>query len=216
MCIVLSYSEPGGHPANEDAYEVQRHPNEHSCWLASLADGQGGRAGGADAARLACRTVIETVASKPVSRVKLSGTWVDALRRADERVHVDADAGYTTLIGFAVFAGQVVGASSGDSALWVTGMDGQVLDLTARQSKNPPVGSGGAVITPFVTGLPASWIVLGMTDGVWKYVGPDGVRQEMMERRGQALVDGLLTRARLPRNGMLQDDFTTIVLQDTG
>ena len=215
MCIVLSYSESGGHPANEDAFEVQRHPEGPSCWIASLADGQGGRAGGAEAARLACRTVIEAVASQPVSRARLSRTWVDALRRADESVRVDDEAGYTTLIGFAVFAGQVVGASSGDSALWVTGMDGQVLDLTARQAKNPPVGSGGAMITPFATGLPASWVVLGMTDGVWKYVGRDGVREVMMECRGQALLDALLTRARLPRSGVLQDDFTTVVLQDS-
>jgi hypothetical protein len=215
MCIVLSYSESSGHSANEDAFEVQRHPEGCACWITSLADGQGGRAGGAEAARLACRTVIETVMSQPVSRAQLSRTWVEALRRADEKVRVDGEAGYTTLIGFAVVAGQVVGASSGDSALWVTGMDGQVLDLTARQAKNPPVGSGGAAITPFAAGLPASWVVLGMSDGVWKYVGRDGVREVMMECRGQALLDALLTRARLPRSGVLQDDFTAVVLQDS-
>ena len=54
-----------------------------------------------------------------------------------------------------------------------------------------------------------------MTDGVWKYVGRDVVREVMLECRGQALLDALLTRARLPRSGTLQDDFTTVVLQDS-
>src|SRR4051812_41176835 len=102
VCIVLSYSEPGGHPANEDAFEVQRHPEGRSCWTTALADGQGGRAGGAKAARLACRIVIEAVLAQPVSRALSSRTWVAALRRADEGVLADGEAGYTTLIGFAV------------------------------------------------------------------------------------------------------------------
>jgi hypothetical protein len=213
MCVVFSYSEPGGHPVNEDAFEVRRHPGGQFCWIAALADGQGGRAGGAEAAQLACRIVMEAVSAQPVSCVQSSRAWVAALRRADETVSADVEAGYTTLIGFAVVAGQVVGASSGDSALWVAGKDGRVLDLTAHQAKNPPIGSGGAMITPFATKLPDSWVVLGMSDGVWKYVGRDGVREAMMEYRGQALLDALLGRARLPRSGVLQDDFTAVVLQ---
>lgn len=214
MCIFLSHSEVGGHAANEDAFDVQRHPEGRSCWICSLADGQGGQAGGAKAARLACRTVTETVLSQPVASASMSRTWVDALRRADEQVLADREAGYTTLIGFAVVGGQVVGASSGDSALWVTGADGRVLDLTARQAKNPPVGSGGAAPMPFATKLPSSWVVLGMSDGVWKYVGRDGVRGVLRESRGRALLDALLIRARLPRSGELQDDFTAVVLQE--
>jgi serine/threonine protein phosphatase PrpC len=215
MCIVLGYSEAGGHPVNEDVFEIQRHSEGRSCWIVSLADGQGGQAGGAEAARLACRIVIESVLSQPVSSALLSRTWLDVLHRADEKVLADGEAGYTTLIGFAVVGGKVVGASSGDSALWVTGADGKVLDLTARQAKNPPVGSGGAVVTPFATNLPASWIVLGMSDGVWKYVGRDGVREAMKESRGRALLNALLTRARLPGSGQLQDDFTAVVIQES-
>ena len=28
MCIIFTHSEAGGHPTNEDAFEVQRHPDE--------------------------------------------------------------------------------------------------------------------------------------------------------------------------------------------
>jgi hypothetical protein len=83
----------------------------------------------------------------------------------------DQSAGYTTLIGFAVSGGHVIGAANGDSALWLAGADGHILDLTARQAKNPPIGSGGAAPTPFAAKMPASWIVLAMSDGVW--IGSD-------------------------------------------
>jgi serine/threonine protein phosphatase PrpC len=213
MCIIFSCSEAGGHPTNEDAFEVRQHPGGPSCWLCALADGQGGRAGGAEAARLACRTVIEVASSQPISSALMTRMWVAALRRADERVAADRRAGYTTLIGFAVGGGQVVGASSGDSAVWLADADRYISDLTARQVKNPPVGSGGAVPSPFAARLPASWLVLAMSDGVWKYVGRDRIRELLRESRGRELLDALRAQARLPRSGSLPDDFTVVVLQ---
>ncbi len=214
MPITFTHSEPGGHLTNEDAFEVRPHPEDGSCWVGSLADGQGGQPGGAEAARLACRITIESVLSRPIASLSKPGTWVEALRRADEAVLADAWAGRTTLIGFAVLGGQILGASNGDSALWVAGADGRVVDLTAHQPKNPPIGSGGAEPMPFVAKLPGSWVALAMTDGVWKYAGRDGVRAAMRGSRGQDLIAALLARARLPRSGELQDDFTAVVLQD--
>src|SRR5262249_24078844 len=139
MCIVTSCSVAGGHPSNEDAFEILRHPAGQSCWIGALADGQGGQAGGGEAARLACRGLIETVLTRPVRSAAIASTWVNAVRLADERVCADPIAGYTTLIGFAVAGGHVIGAANGDSALWVAGAAERILDLTARQAKNPPV-----------------------------------------------------------------------------
>jgi PPM family protein phosphatase len=214
MCLVSSRSEAGGHPLNEDAFEVMRHPGGQSCWICALADGQGGQAGGGEAARLACRVVIETGSSQPVRSLASVSTWLNALRRADERVRTDRDAGYTTLIGFAVVGGYVVGASNGDSAAWLGGADGRVLDLTAGQAKNPPVGSGFAVPKPFAAKLPSSWIVLAMSDGVWKSVGRDRVQELLRNSRGQALLDHLLAAARIPGSGGLGDDFTAVMLEE--
>jgi PPM family protein phosphatase len=216
MCILSSRSEAGGHPTNEDAFEVMRHPGEKSCWIGALADGQGGQAGGGEAARLACRIVIETVSAQPVRSAAIASTWVNALRRADERVCADRDAGYTTLVGFAVVGGYVVGASNGDSALWMAGADGRILDLTASQAKNPPVGSSGAVPAPFAAKLPDSWIVLAMSDGVWKSVGREQVEELFRRTRGEALLDTLLAKARLPWSGGLGDDFTAVMLAERG
>jgi PPM family protein phosphatase len=214
MCLVASCSLAGGHPTNEDAFEVIRHPREQSCWIGALADGQGGQAGGGEAARLACRVVIDTVSSQPVRSVAIASTWLNALRLADERVCADRSAGYTTLIGFAVASGHVIGASNGDSALWLTGADGRILDLTARQAKNPPIGSGGAAPTPFAAKLPASWIVLAMSDGVWKSVGRERIAERVRQSRGLALLDALLADARLPWSGGLGDDFTAVMLEE--
>jgi PPM family protein phosphatase len=165
MCLVFTHSEAGGHPTNEDAFEVRQHPMQPSCWVGSLADGQGGRHGAFEAARLACRIVTEEVLSKPITSLSSVDTWVRALRRADKGVLADAEAGFTTLIGFAVVGGHIVGASSGDSALWFAAENGRAVDLTERQSKNPPIGSGDAKLTPFIAKLSGSWVVLAMSDG---------------------------------------------------
>jgi serine/threonine protein phosphatase PrpC len=213
MCVAFTWSEPGGHAANEDAFVVEQHPRDPSCWIGALADGQGGRSGGGEAARLACRAVIETAATRPVDALRRNATWLDMLRAADQRVHADDRAGYTTLIGLAVAGDRIVGASNGDSELWLMGGDGRVSELTDRQEKNPPIGSGYAAIAPFAAPLVRSWLVLAMSDGVWKYVGYDAIREALETFRGQGLIDALLSRARLPRTGGLPDDFTAVVLQ---
>jgi serine/threonine protein phosphatase PrpC len=213
MCLIFTHSEAGGHATNEDAWDVRRHPEVGGCWVGALADGQGGQSGAAEAARLACRIVIEAALAQSIASLSMPRTWVEALRRADEGVLADAGAGYTTLIGFAVLGERVIGASCGDSALWVAGADDQIIELTGRQSKNPPIGSGGAEPTPFVAELLGRWVVLAISDGVWKYAGRDGVRAALRESRGRELLDALLARARLPRSGGLQDDFTAVVLQ---
>jgi PPM family protein phosphatase len=234
---VFTHSEAGGHATNEDAFDVRQHPefSPHlafghprrgrdlrllprgekggPCWVGALADGQGGRSGGAAAAQLACRIVIDAALAQPIASLSKPQTWIDALRRADEGVLADSVAGYTTLIGFAVVGGRVVGASSGDSALWVAGADGRATELTARQAKNPPIGSGSVLPMSFAAELSDSWVVLAVSDGVWKYVGRDGIQAVLRENRGQVLLDALLARARVPRSGGLQDDFTAIVLQ---
>lgn len=65
---VFSHSEPGGHLVNEDSFVVQQHQDDPSCWICTLADGQGGRAGGARASRLACETVRSLQGSRKWSR----------------------------------------------------------------------------------------------------------------------------------------------------
>jgi hypothetical protein len=215
MAVVATCSLPGGHPTNEDAFQVVHHPADETCWIAALADGQGGQAGAAEAARLACAVVIEYIAAQPIRTVLTASTWLDALRRADERVCAAPSAGYTTLLGFAVKSRYVVGAANGDSAVWLSGEKGHIVDLTAHQAKNPPIGSSGASPTPFAAKLAVSSVVLAMSDGVWKGVGRERVAELLRIMRGQPLLDALLAEARLPWSGGLGDDFTALLIAET-
>src|SRR5262245_2357422 len=100
----VAFSEVGGgHADNEDAYAVQEHPGG-DCWVCALADGQGGQRGGKSAARRACNETIENALQTPAAELARPGSWIDILRRADTAVKANPETGYTTLIGFALFA----------------------------------------------------------------------------------------------------------------
>jgi PPM family protein phosphatase len=213
MVSVESFSEAGGHPQNEDAFAFRQHPLDPNLWLCFVADGQGGRSGGGAAARLACQAALDTAVGQPPDRLDKVTAWTGILRSADQAVEADAAAGFTTLVGFAIIRDRVVGASSGDSAaLLVTTR--QVVELTAGQRKNPPVGSGMAAAAPFTAALHSDWRLLAMTDGVWKYVGWDRLVAAARRDGGAALVTELQPMARLPIGGGFQDDFTVVVLED--
>lgn len=215
MVEVTTFTEAGGHPLNEDAFLVQQHPADPDCWLCFLADGQGGRSGGGEAARLACRAGLDVVARARPERPPDARSWVSRLSAADSAVAADVVAGFTTLVGFSAWNGRLIGASGGDSAvLVVTG--GEARELTAGQRKNPPVGSGEAVFVPFAATLTEPWKVLAVTDGVWKYAGWEKVVRAATTLSGETLVAALRDAARLPGSGRFPDDFTVVLLEGGG
>jgi serine/threonine protein phosphatase PrpC len=212
MVGMQSYSEVGGHRLNEDAYRVQAHPLAPDCWVCLVADGQGGQAGGREAAQLACRAALDAaLACQPEGLIE-TATWSDILRQADAAVAADPDAGFTTLVGLCVYRSRVVGASSGDSAALVIS-GGKARELTADQRKNPPVGCGAAVAVPFAVAVTVPWRVLVMSDGVWKYVGWDRVTEIARRACGPLVITELQEAARLPGSERFQDDFTVVLLE---
>lgn len=216
MLDVFTFSEPGGHVVNEDAFAVRQHPSAPHCWLCTLADGQGGQPGGGRAARLACDTAMSFALRLPPHALAEPGAWDVVLRSADEAVRDDPQAGFTTLVGFCLVGGSVgalCGASSGDSALLALS-EHRAYALTQHQYKNPPVGSGAAVFVPFEAALSPPWTALAMSDGVWKYVGWEKLLETARAHRGQELLDALAALARLPGSGRFQDDFTAVALHD--
>lgn len=204
-------SEAGGHPVNEDAFLIREHPAESNCWVVCIADGQGGRAGGARAAHIACETVMQIAERTPVGMLASAKGWSFILPEADRAVEKDAEAGFTTLIGFCIRRGRIVGAANGDSGVLLVNKTGIAI-LTERQPKNPPVGSGAAAFAEFTASLGEPWRLLAMTDGVWKYVGWERIVNVIAEKSGQAALDELRQRAVLIRTGELQDDFTAVLL----
>ncbi len=105
------------------------------------------------------------------------------------------------LIGLCVVGDKIYGASNGDSGAILLLPNGHFEELTGKQAKNPPIGSGAAGPVPFTPSLISPWKLLVMSDGVWKYVGWDRVREIARAQRGKALIDGLLNAAKLVRTG---------------
>lgn len=213
MIEVFRHSEVGGHANNEDAVEVRPLPIDNGSFICVVADGQGGRAGGGQAARLACSQTILLAQSYPPETLKNPSVWSALLRTVDESVARDPKCGFSTLVAFLVTSGSVCGASSGDSALVLAANGKRCQILTERQHKNPPVGSGDAVFVPFSASLVSPWTLLAMTDGVWKYAGWEAVFDAAVLEDGQNIVSLLRERAALSRTDQLQDDFTLAVLR---
>jgi hypothetical protein len=210
---VATHTEAGGHPTNEDAFGMSPHPADPDSYLCVIADGQGGQFGGGAAARLACDTFLKMASQATVAELTSFALWDDILAFVDRVVTDDPHAGFTTLVAFCVARGFLAGASCGDSALIVAEAEQEPLVLTARQSKDPPVGSGAAVFVPFAIKLHAPWTVLAVTDGVWKYAGWDALLQAAAALAGEDVLRALRQRAALPGSGALQDDFTAVILR---
>lgn len=213
---VFSFTEAGGHPANEDAFRIEPHPENSQLFLVALADGQGGQSGGARAANIAVEAAIEAARHTPLDRLlNHPAVWRDILHWADDAVLADPDAGFTSLVSFIAGEGVApVGASCGDSAALMV-HDGTTALLTDHQFKNPPVGSGEANFIPFHGSVGLPWSLLAMTDGVWKHAGWEAITDSACELHGQRLIDTLTTRARLPGSGQFPDDFTLLVLESS-
>jgi hypothetical protein len=210
MPAVFTFSEAGGHPHNEDSFGGRPHPDDERVLVCAIADGMGGQPNGGPAARLAVRTALDAATDGSPDSIH----WPGILRRSDAAVLADKGAGLTTLVGFDVRCDQVRGASCGDSAVLLLDAGGKPSEATARQAKNPPVGSGEAFFVPFAAEMTPPWLVIAMTDGVWKYAGWQGIREVASRLRGRRLIDELQALARLPGSGEFQDDFTLIVVQD--
>jgi serine/threonine protein phosphatase PrpC len=170
-----------------------------------VADGAGGRGGGAQAAE----AVIEAVARAVLAPVDFwrADTWVEVLRRADAEVAAAGHGGESTAVVLAI--GQTVaGASVGDSAAWFFEPSGAI-ELTRGQQRRPMIGSGAAAVTP-IAGHARGGTLLLASDGFAKYapagkaaavaMGPDLVRA----------VEGLIDLVRL-RSGGLQDDVSVVL-----
>src|SRR5262245_49966251 len=213
MIEFFSFSAPGGHAENEDAYEVRVHPADLACHLFAIADGQGGQSGGGPAARLACKTCLDLATTFPAKQLLSPSTWMSIFGDADCAVSTDPECGLTTLAGFCIYGNWICGASCGDSAVFSCDQVNAGEILTARQSKNPPICTDSVKIVQFGALLPSCWRVAGMTDGVWKYVGWEESRRILKKEPCEGVIEKLLANARSPRTGRLQDDFTIIVIR---
>ena len=207
---MIVFSESSGDHENEDAVQIER---LNAAWIGAIADGQGGRSGGAKAAQLACESIIaaarNTASGFPVD----PPFWRALFATADRIVCADPDAGFTTLIAFCVKDGHVYGASCGDSAAYLCHARLHVNDLTVRQDKNPQIGSGMTSCTYFISPVVKPWSLLVMTDGVWKYVGWERITDMLKRVGGEEFRSEITAAGRLPGSGKFPDDFSFALVE---
>lgn len=167
-----------------------------------VADGAGGRSGGARAADLVAARVVTEVAANP-------GTppdWVSLLRRIDEEVLTDEAAGESTAVIGAVVGDQVTGASVGDSEAWLIG-DSELTVLTAMQDRLR-LGTGCAAPTEFAASL-GSALLLAASDGLFNPASAESIcATARANESAEAFVD--LARG---QSGRLYDDVGLVVIR---
>jgi hypothetical protein len=214
MLQIASVTYPG-YSENQDALVVERHPGDRHLLLVAIADGQGGQPGGKAAAQQACRLIVQAAAECRPRSLLWRRQWKRLLLQTDQALRADNDAGFTTLIAFAVLRNRLYGAACGDSALMaVNGYDIQV--LTSGQMKNPPIGSGKATAFGFKRSLAPPWKILAMTDGVWKFAGWEQIQEKALESSDPEIMIESIRGAAANSVSSLQDDFTLLVIKEDG
>jgi PPM family protein phosphatase len=173
-----------------------------------VADGAGGRAGGAAAAEAVVAHVRAVVVSMPPWQLPDPHAWVGLLSEIDERLVDDPDAGETTAVVAAITAAGIAGASVGDSGAWIVTRDGYD-DLTAGQRAKPFLGNGMALPMPFSA---RRWegTLLVASDGLFKYADGDSICAVARGEDLAAAAERLVDLVRLP-SGSLPDDVAVLL-----
>lgn len=173
--------------------------------FAVVADGMGGRSGGAEAADAVVNAVWELAERSDPYR------WdrVRWLTELDQRMADSGTAGETTGVVAWLSTLGPVGVAVGDSVAWWVTADGWG-ELTAAAKPKPWVGSGGAVPTPFGLRVRHEGTLLLATDGLVKYTSAERIvsviRTTPFDETPRALIE--LVR---PPSGRLPDDVAVIV-----
>ncbi len=171
-----------------------------------VADGAGGRTGGAEAAAMAVELVRQNA-----QELRDSDSCVRLLEQMDRIIAKDGTAGETTCALAVVTETQVYGASVGDSGVWVISESG-FSDLTRGQARKPFIGSGAAWPISFAYDRTGAETLLLATDGLLKYTSSDRIATTCRNHDQAEAARGLIESVRYP-SGALPDDVTVILAQ---
>jgi serine/threonine protein phosphatase PrpC len=190
-----------GNPENQDRGLILE---DGSRTILCVADGVGGRSGGAEAAMMAVNLIRQNI-------ILLSNgnACTEVLRKLDEAIAKDPTAGETTCTLVVVAPEEIFGASVGDSGSWMIPETGNHLDLTHAQQRKPFIGSGSAWPVSFHHSNPAGLLLLA-TDGLLKYTSADRIIGTCRERPIDLVGERLIKLVRYS-SGALPDDVTLII-----
>ena len=206
---------------NEDDYLVGALPGT-DLFVAAVADGMGGLAGGAEASRTALRafasTLLDGGAVGPVAERVNAGFAAACLRVHEAATSVPAlrDMG-TTLTSLCLGAGEAVFGHVGDTRLYHC-RGGAIEQLTVDHAAREPhnlllrcVGGGQATTECDVGALPLQQrdrFVL-VTDGIWSVVPEPEFRRLLQRADPQQVAESLVARA---LQGGGPDNATAVVI----
>jgi serine/threonine protein phosphatase PrpC len=193
-----------GNPENQDRGTVIHSTSD---LILVVADGAGGRTGGAEAATLAVEFV-----RRQAHELHDSNSCVRLLREMEEAIAKAGTAGETTYALAVITELRIYGASVGDSGIWVVDENG-FIDLTQGQSRKPFVGSGAAWPVAFAHDRKnrkrATHLLLA-TDGLLKYTSADRVVESCRDQDLELAAQQIIELVRYP-SGTLPDDVTVIL-----
>ncbi len=190
-----------GNPENEDRGAVM----ESSAGLVLVvADGAGGRSGGAEAATMAVEFLRQNA-----SLINSADSCAQLLSRMDAAIANDSTAGETACAFVVASPSRLIGASVGDSGVWLIPESGAFLDLTRGQQRKPFIGSGAAWPVPFEHPNPKGSLLLA-TDGLLKYTSAERIIAVCREQPAETAAQRLIELVRY-QSGALPDDVTLIL-----
>ena len=168
----------------------------------SVADGAGGAAGSAAAARNVCEAVAERCRGDyPVN-------WASCLADIDEQMARSPGQAAAVVVEVGN-DNAVTGASVGDCEAWIFG-DLVTKNLTARQARDPLMGSGRCVPVSIADHL--SGVLVVATDGLWKYMGRKSIAHTVTRYPLEVVVPLLIDSVKT-RSGALQDDVSMVIVR---
>lgn len=175
----------------------------------ALADGAGGVSGGLRAAESFIAFVREQIDTDRFDCVDV----VTLLNGANAKIMDDAAAGETTAIIVIVKNDKIIGASAGDSEVWMFGATDSV-QLTRRQARSRRLGMADAHPVAFGPVEFDGTLVIA-SDGLWKYLDISRIQQIALNQPLDVAADELVDAVRL-RSGALQDDVAIILCRVDG
>ncbi|MFT3764579.1 MAG: protein phosphatase 2C domain-containing protein [Minicystis sp.] len=192
--------------ANEDRLELSCRGDR---WTVVVADGAGGIAGGAAAARSATDAMAALGANEELD----ADGWCEHLHRLDRALNADPRCGETTIVIVQMSRGEIWGAAVGDSGALLVEPVGLV-DLTVGQRRKPLVGSG--VCRPSgIARRALSGRILVATDGLLKYAPQETLGALARTGDVRTTVEALIQAVTLP-SGRLHDDVAVVLGEHIG
>lgn len=175
-------------------------------YLVAVADGAGGKGGGA----VAAGCLIAFVAN--LSQETASADWFAALCAFDDELSVRPLGGQTTGVVAFVDSKRILGASVGDSSAWLISRSGLTIDLTARQRRRPLPCCGDALPVQFEAERLGTRVVLA-SDGLFKCAPADRICALAVRGSVVDAADALVNCLRLP-SGDFQDDVAVVLISE--